>query len=278
MEAWYSLPKVVIYSAYLLCGHLILIEANIVAFQPVKSKPIANWRILSILSVVASCSILASPMRVVSQPTNSSNQIAETKEMALTIVPETKQTFAALMQQAESMATNAIEQEFAQNSQTTEITVSILGERNGQEAPLLLTKVSRADWQKQPQLAQWTQHFNSSAVLLGFSKPQRQQPTAGSPANTSRSSTPANSTRQRPTSPTPPNTITSPNPGTSIQQPTAPTVPNQATPPALGDPSPQPIAPVTFPSNFPQQPSVPTVPNSATPGGASLEENDPGYR
>lgn len=253
------------------------------ASQPVKLKLIASWRILSLISVVASCSILVSPMQVVAQSANSnpssSNQSPGTKQLASTIVPENKQTFAALMQQAESMATNMIEQEFAQNSQITGVTVSILGERNGQEAPLLQATVSRNDWQKQPQVAQWSQHFNSSAVLLGFSKPQRQQPTAASPVNNSRSSTPANSTRQ-PRTRTPANTT--PNTGNTIQQqPAAPTVPNQATPfPASGNPSPQPNAPVTFPSNFPPQPTIttPAVPNNATPGGASLEESDPGYR
>ena len=81
-------------------------------------------------------------------------------------------SYQALIEQAESWAGKLIEQAFTQNSSLTEVAVSIIGERNGQYVPLLTAKVSRANWQENPQTRSWAQYFSDSAVLLGFKQVQ----------------------------------------------------------------------------------------------------------
>lgn len=90
----------------------------------------------------------------------------------VTLKTQEGQTFNQLIQQAEIQAVSLIEQEFANNPRITEITVTILGDRQGQQAPLLFSKVSRTDWQQQPIIREWTKYFATSAVLLGFNAPQ----------------------------------------------------------------------------------------------------------
>lgn len=101
------------------------------------------------------------------QTANSSRQID------ITLETQNNQTFSELIQQAEIQATSLIEQEFATNPTITEIAVNILGERQGQQVPILFSRVSRARWQQQPIIRQWTKYFGTSAVLLGFNKPEK---------------------------------------------------------------------------------------------------------
>ena len=97
---------------------------------------------------------------------------AEEKQITYMLSSQSDRSYKALTQQAESLAEKLIEQAFAQKPQLIEVAVSIIGERNGQEVPLLATKVSRANWQANPQIQAWTQYFSASAVLLGFNQVQ----------------------------------------------------------------------------------------------------------
>lgn len=96
--------------------------------------------------------------------------LAETKSLNLKLASNSSQTFTNLMQQAELLAVNSIAQEFKQSSTVTEVAVSIIGERNGQEVPLLFTKVSRSNWLAEPDSHAWTKYFIKAADLLGFNQ------------------------------------------------------------------------------------------------------------
>ncbi len=148
-------------------------------------------------------------------PANSARQID------VTLTTQDNQTFNELIQQAELQAISLIEQEFATNSSITEVAVTILGDRQGQQVPLLFSRVSRSDWQQQPTIRQWTRYFATSAVLLGFNKPK---------------TTPSSPPAQPPTPITPINQpITpTPSPTSSRRQPPAPASPNNASPAARG--------------------------------------------
>lgn len=80
------------------------------------------------------------------------------------------------MQQAESTAINLIDQEFNQVSKITEVEITVSGERNGQEVPILSSRVSRTDWQAQPRIESWTKYFTKAEILLGFNLPQKIKP------------------------------------------------------------------------------------------------------
>ena len=203
---------------------------------------IRHYSIMCALSILSSLGVLAPPVwaqtrQIDFTPSSASNQTAGTRQIDFTLRSENNQTFTALMQQAEVLAKSLIERGFAESPDTTELSVNILGERDGQEVPLLFSRVSRSDWQKQPSIRQWTRYLGTSAELLGFKKPQVQQ---------------SNSPVYRGTSTQPP---TSPPSGTSTQPPTSP-------------PS----------GTSTQPPTSPPSSGTSVPSGASLEENDLGYR
>lgn len=134
--------------------------------------------------------------------------LAAPKQVNYTLNVVPGQTFTELMQQAQAQARSLIDQAFSDASITT-VRVNILGERNGQEAPLLQSTVSRTDWQRNPNLAKWTTYFGtSSVVLLGFTPP-RGAPAASSPTPAQPSIAPptpaiAPAAQPNPTLPNPP--------------------------------------------------------------------------
>lgn len=101
---------------------------------------------------------------------------AETKFVNITLKVESNQKFNTLMQQAESIAINLIDQEFNRVSKITEVGIIVSGDRNGQEVPILSSRVSRTDWQAQPRIESWTKYFTTAEILLGFNLPQKTKP------------------------------------------------------------------------------------------------------
>ncbi|KAM3096757.1 hypothetical protein ACKFKF_21840 [Phormidesmis sp. 146-12] len=77
--------------------------------------------------------------------------------------------FATLMKQADTIATDLINQSFADPT-TTKVSLKVLGEREGQIAPLLSVSVSRQDWQTRSSVQQWARYFGGSTTLLGFDR------------------------------------------------------------------------------------------------------------
>jgi len=206
-----------------------------------------HWTILGASAI--SCWIIATPA------------VAEIKSIEYTLRSQPNQTFTTLMQEAEALATTLVEQGFTEEN-VTEVSVNILGERHGQQVPLLSSRVSRTDWQKQPGIEQWTRYFRASGVLLGFFKPEEpnQSPM---PAF----SEPTNDSAANPTSG-----------DSSIQQPTLP----PGIPPSIQQSIPAPPSATPDINNNTQQVTIPSAPNSPSPNdplrGASPEESDPGYR
>ncbi|MEG4352854.1 hypothetical protein QUA74_24345 [Microcoleus sp. LAD1_D3] len=108
--------------------------------------------ILAIISLTASISIA----------------LAETKERYLTLDSDGSQSFASLVQQAEDLAKESIAREFQENPALTEVTVIITADRSRQRVPVLRSRVSRRDWQKDARIEQWTRYFADAQLLLGF--------------------------------------------------------------------------------------------------------------
>lgn len=210
----------------------------------------SHSRILSkvlILSgwAIAISPVAANPERVVDFTPNSQTlQSPQSKQVDFTVNITRPQSFAELMQQAEIIAANLTRLGFSENSKLREMSVRIFGERNGQEAPLLFAKVSRFDWQKQPRIQNWSQYFASSAILLGLIEAEKQP-----------SSTPTAPTFRRPS-----------------------TSSNSSTPSISAPPVPIPTPPTVRPSGNTPPPPNSFSPSNSRPGGASLEEEDPGYR
>ena len=175
-----------------------------------------------LLSAIA---ILMISLGANSQVTAQTKQIVDlansSRQIDVTLKTQANQTFNELIQQAEIQAISLIEQEFASSPSITEIAVTILGDRQGQQVPLLFSRVSRSNWQLQPTIRQWTKYFPTSAVLLGFNQPQKSsfpqaQPAPITPINQRITpTTPSNST---PAAPTAPNNATTAPSGASLEE------------------------------------------------------------
>ncbi len=109
--------------------------------------------------------------------------LAETKEKYLTVNSDESQSFAGLVQQAEDLVKESIAREFQNNPGLTEVTVIVTADRGRQLVPVLRSRVSRSQWQKNSQIEQWTRYFADSQYLLGF------RDSYISPANSGRSQT-----------------------------------------------------------------------------------------
>ncbi len=94
--------------------------------------------------------------------------LAETKESYRTLDSDGSQSFLGLVQQAEELAKDAIAQEFQNNPGLTEVTVIITADRSRRMVPVLRSRVSRNQWQKDSRIEQWTRYFADAKYLLGF--------------------------------------------------------------------------------------------------------------
>ncbi|MEG4866711.1 MULTISPECIES: hypothetical protein [unclassified Microcoleus] len=94
--------------------------------------------------------------------------LAETKESYLTLNSDDSQSFAGLVQQAEDLAALSIARQFQENPELTVVTVIITATRSRQLVPVLRSRVSRRDWQKDSRIELWTRYFADAKLLLGF--------------------------------------------------------------------------------------------------------------
>lgn len=103
---------------------------------------------------------------------------ADTKILNISLKTDENQSFIDLIRQAELTAINSINQEFVRLSTVSKVGITVTGERNGQEVPLLSAKVSRLDWQAQPKIQYWANYFTRAEILLGFNSASRTEPKA----------------------------------------------------------------------------------------------------
>ena len=97
--------------------------------------------------------------------------LAQVKESNLILNLNTNQSFEKNLEQAEDLAQLTILEEFDTNPETREISILVSGENKGQIVPLLRSKVSRSQWQRNSSIQRYTVYFGSSGVLLGFYSP-----------------------------------------------------------------------------------------------------------
>ena len=94
--------------------------------------------------------------------------LAETKETYFTVNSDDSQSFASLVQQAEDLAALSIAREFQENPGLTEVTIIVTADRSRRMVPVLRSRVSRNQWQKDSRIEQWTRYFADAKYLLGF--------------------------------------------------------------------------------------------------------------
>ena len=116
--------------------------------------------------------------------TTNKTTLAAAKNTSLLIDSNNNNSYKNLVEQAENLAKNTIDREFKNNPEITEITITILGERQSQIVPILRSKISRAEWQKNPEIDNLTRYFADAKYLLKFDNqdgPKTQPQTSDSP-------------------------------------------------------------------------------------------------
>ncbi|MBW4489381.1 MAG: hypothetical protein KME12_16455 [Trichocoleus desertorum ATA4-8-CV12] len=99
---------------------------------------------------------------------NGINQPAHAEAQGVVIdIPVYGQTlYSDLTTRAESLVSNAINDQFGQNPGLSTIQVVVTGDRHGEIIPILTTTVSRTQWQENPQVNAWTKYYSASQALL----------------------------------------------------------------------------------------------------------------
>jgi hypothetical protein len=92
-------------------------------------------------------------------------------------------TQSSLLDQAEALVRQTIVATFGQQSDVNEIEVLVLGDRHGEVSPILVTSVSRTQWQADPQVSRWTRYYTEGthALLQRHGEIEPTAPTAPPP-------------------------------------------------------------------------------------------------
>ncbi|MBE9033506.1 hypothetical protein IQ266_27650, partial [filamentous cyanobacterium LEGE 11480] len=76
------------------------------------------------------------------------------------------ETYSSLIRRAEIIARAAAQRSFDRDILMSDVSVMVLGEYQGTEAPLLLLDVSRSDWRNRPDTRRWAIYYRSAKRLL----------------------------------------------------------------------------------------------------------------
>lgn len=78
------------------------------------------------------------------------------------------ETYQSLIQRAEIIARAAAQRSFDRDILMSEVSVMVIGEYQGNEAPLLLLDVSRQNWRNRPDTRRWATYYRSARQLLNL--------------------------------------------------------------------------------------------------------------
>lgn len=204
---------------------------------------------------------------------------ADTTSIDLSIVRQPDETYETLLNRAEAAARTAVQENFEQDMNLTDVSIMVVAQNQGSIAPVLSLEVSRTQWFSNPDANRLVTYFTTARSLLGFenvatttagqagtSTPDMEQSETGTSDTQG-----INNTPPEPETATPVNT---PEPNNTFTQPgtVTPVTPSQ-TPASSTDflnPQPPAAAPIV-PSNI-QSPSLPNtgspVPSGTTPAAA----------
>ncbi len=79
------------------------------------------------------------------------------------------ETYQSLIRRAEMVARAAAQRSFDRDILISEVSVMVIGESQGSEAPLLLLDVSRQNWRNRPDPRRWAIYYRSAKQLLNLS-------------------------------------------------------------------------------------------------------------
>jgi hypothetical protein len=78
------------------------------------------------------------------------------------------ETYQSFLRRAELVTQAAAQRSFDRDVLINQVSVMIIGQHQGNEAPLLLLQVSRDEWTQQPDPRRWAIYYRSAKTLLGL--------------------------------------------------------------------------------------------------------------
>ncbi|EGJ28438.1 MULTISPECIES: hypothetical protein [Moorena] len=129
---------------------------------------------------------------------------AKTARINVTLNREPDETYQGFMRRAEVVARAAAQRSFDSDILTTKVAITILGQNQGEIAPVLLLKVSRPSWKRRPDAKYWATYFPNTQFLLRVEEPDfsaQTQPQSLEPASPSPQAPPANNQAPESSSP-----------------------------------------------------------------------------
>lgn len=79
-----------------------------------------------------------------------------------------------IISEAESMVNQEVTYRFNSDPSLLNLEVTVLGNRNGDVIPVLVTSVSRQQWQETPQVSAWTRYYRAYALIQRHDNTQQQ--------------------------------------------------------------------------------------------------------
>ncbi len=105
---------------------------------------------------------------VTNKTTTPQTAIPETVLLNISVTSQPNETYETLLSRAEEAVLAAVEENFDQNKQISNVTVMVMAENYGSTAPVLSLEVSRSQWHKSPDIQRWGTYFASARSLLGL--------------------------------------------------------------------------------------------------------------
>jgi hypothetical protein len=90
------------------------------------------------------------------------------------------ETYQSIIRRAEIVARAAAQRSFDRDILISEVSIMVIGEYQGAEAPLLMLEVSRQNWRQRPDTRRWATYYRTAKQLLKLpSAPDPARPNAG---------------------------------------------------------------------------------------------------
>jgi hypothetical protein len=96
---------------------------------------------------------------------------AYTATVDIEVEPRVNESYETLLRRAESIVRAAAQRSFDQDILVTEVSITILAQREGATVPLMTMQVSRPQWRSRPDPKYWANYFRSAQTFLQFDQP-----------------------------------------------------------------------------------------------------------
>lgn len=137
---------------------------------------------------------------------------AYTSRLDVTLEVQPNETFNILLRRAEAVARAAAQRSFDRDILVTDVSVTVIAQREGNIVPLLTLQANRNQWRDRPDPRPWSTYFRNAQLLLrmdGTTQPA-QAGTPAIPANVAPTNGIPTSVPTRPATPTSPAAPTNP--------------------------------------------------------------------